>query len=70
MLGRFAQADTVVPEAGNPQSLNCYSYVLNNPLRYEDPSGLFSEEEIMRYLGVTTWEEVLAFFREGGSLAG
>jgi len=28
-----------VPEPGNPQALNRYSYVLNNPLRYNDPSG-------------------------------
>ena len=28
-----------MPEPGNPQSLNRYSYVLNNPLRYTDPSG-------------------------------
>jgi hypothetical protein len=46
------QADTVVPEPGNPpragyawrdcrwsQALNRYSYVNNNPLRYTDPSG-------------------------------
>ena len=39
VLGRFAQADTIVPEPGNPQSLNRYSYVLNNPLKYADPSG-------------------------------
>ena len=38
-LGRFVQADTIVPEPGNPQALNRYSYVLNNPLRYVDPSG-------------------------------
>ncbi len=38
-LGRFLQADTIVPQPGNPQSLNRYSYVLNNPLRYVDPSG-------------------------------
>jgi hypothetical protein len=35
------QADTVVPEAGNPQALNRYSYTLNNPLKYTDPSGHF-----------------------------
>ncbi|MDH7486114.1 MAG: RHS repeat-associated core domain-containing protein [Anaerolineae bacterium] len=29
-LGRFVQADTIVPEPGNPQALNRYSYVLNN----------------------------------------
>jgi len=39
MLGCFIQADTVVPQPGNPQSLNRYSSVLNNPLRFVDPSG-------------------------------
>ena len=39
LLGRFVSADTVVPEPGNPQALNRFSYVLNNPLRYIDPSG-------------------------------
>ena len=38
-LGRFIQADTIVPNPANPQSLNRYSYVLNSPLRYTDPSG-------------------------------
>ena len=38
-LGRFLQADTIVPNPGNPQSLNRYSNVLNNPLRFVDPSG-------------------------------
>ncbi len=38
-LGRFIQADTIVPEPGNPQALNRYAYVLNNPLRYTDPTG-------------------------------
>ena len=33
------QSDTIVPQPGNPQALNRYSYVLNNPLRYTDPSG-------------------------------
>jgi hypothetical protein len=28
-----------VPNPANPQSLNRYSYCLNNPLRYTDPSG-------------------------------
>jgi RHS repeat-associated protein len=42
-LGRFVQADTIVPQPGNPQALNRYSYVLNNPLRYTDPSGHWLE---------------------------
>ncbi len=28
-----------MPEPGNPQALNRYSYVRNNPLRYNDPTG-------------------------------
>ncbi|HOV48078.1 MAG TPA: RHS repeat-associated core domain-containing protein [Anaerolineae bacterium] len=42
-LGRFLQADTLVPNPGNPQSLNRYAYTLNNPLRYTDPSGHWIE---------------------------
>ena len=39
VIGRFLSADTVVPEWNNPQSLNRYSYCINNPLIYTDPSG-------------------------------
>ena len=38
-VGRFLQPDTIVPQPGDPQSLNRYSYALNNPLRYTDPTG-------------------------------
>ena len=30
-LSRWASADTIVPDTGNPQSLNRFSYVRNNP---------------------------------------
>jgi len=39
LLGRFLSADTVVPQPGNPQALNRYSYVLNRPLAGGDPTG-------------------------------
>jgi len=32
----------MVPRPGNPQSLNRYSYVLNSPLKFVDPSGHWS----------------------------
>ena len=38
-IGRFVSADTIVPHPTNPQSLNRYSYCLNNPLKYVDPNG-------------------------------
>jgi RHS repeat-associated protein len=36
-LGRFAQADSIVP--GGVQGLDRYAYVNNNALRYNDPTG-------------------------------
>jgi RHS repeat-associated protein len=38
-LGRFLSADSVIPSYADPQQLNRFSYVGNNPLRYTDPDG-------------------------------
>ena len=38
-LGRFMQADPTIQFAGNFQNYNRYSYIMNNPLTYTDPSG-------------------------------
>ncbi len=38
-IGRFTQADPIIQEPLNSQNYNRYSYVLNNPLVYTDPSG-------------------------------
>uniref|UniRef100_UPI00215C34EF RHS repeat domain-containing protein n=1 Tax=Alteromonas lipotrueae TaxID=2803814 RepID=UPI00215C34EF len=40
-LGRFLQADPHIQAPMNSQNYNRYSYVLNNPLSYTDPSGYF-----------------------------
>jgi RHS repeat-associated protein len=40
-LARFVSPDPFVQEPGNPQNLNRYSYTLNNPQNYIDPSGYF-----------------------------
>lgn len=36
-------ANTIVPEPGNPQALNRYSYSLSNPIKYTDSSGHFPD---------------------------
>jgi RHS repeat-associated protein len=41
VIGRFLSADPVVQVPEFSQSLNRYSYVLNNPLALTDPSGYF-----------------------------
>jgi RHS repeat-associated protein len=38
-IGRFISADSIVPEPGDLQAFNRYSYCVNNPLIYTDPSG-------------------------------
>lgn len=38
-ISKFAQPDVIIPNLYNPQALNHYSYTLNNPLIYTDPTG-------------------------------
>ncbi|GAB4262566.1 MAG: hypothetical protein Kow0080_00020 [Candidatus Promineifilaceae bacterium] len=49
-LARFLSPDTIVPDPANPQSFNRYSYALNSPIMFIDPSGHFSEEAIMQHI--------------------
>ena len=44
-IGRFVSPDSIVPAPANPQSLNRYSYVRNNPLKFVDPTGQTREQE-------------------------
>jgi RHS repeat-associated protein len=41
-LGRFSSPDQLAGSAGNPQSLNKYAYVHNDPVNLVDPSGMVS----------------------------
>ena len=45
VIGRFISADILVQSYRNPQALNRYSYTINNPLKYIDPTGLNWDEE-------------------------
>jgi len=38
-VGRFIQADTIIPEPGNPLAWDRYAYANNNPVKYTDPTG-------------------------------
>ncbi|MGI6251155.1 MAG: RHS repeat-associated core domain-containing protein, partial [Anaerolineaceae bacterium] len=38
-LGRFMQADTIVPTVQGTQGFDRYAYVNNSPMKYTDPSG-------------------------------
>jgi RHS repeat-associated protein len=40
-IGRFITKDPLAGEKINPQSLNSYTYCLNNPVKLIDPEGLF-----------------------------
>jgi RHS repeat-associated protein len=45
-IRRFAQPDDIIQDWYNPQDLNRYSYVRNNPLRYTDPTGHAVDDEV------------------------
>jgi len=57
-LGRFISADSLVPEPGNLQAFNRYSYCVNNPLVYVDPSGHWSLGDF--------FDDIGDFFRDYG----
>ena len=39
MLGRFIQADSIIPNPSDPPSFDRYAYVRNSPVIFNDPSG-------------------------------
>jgi RHS repeat-associated protein len=42
--GRFTVPDSFGGRGSNPQTLNLYAYVRNNPLKYIDPTGHFAQD--------------------------
>jgi len=43
VLARFVSADNIGRETSKPQTLNTYTYVTNNPIRYIDPTGHYQD---------------------------
>ncbi|GGO64095.1 RHS repeat domain-containing protein [Bowmanella pacifica] len=52
-VGRFLSVDPIIQSPGNSQSINPYSYIMNNPLAGTDPSGYTAEEPEKRRQKVT-----------------
>lgn len=48
-MERFLNEDTVEGQITNPLTQNLYTYAVNNPLRYADPSGNMHTEIGVRY---------------------
>ncbi|MGI6249741.1 MAG: RHS repeat-associated core domain-containing protein, partial [Anaerolineaceae bacterium] len=56
-LGRFMQADTLVPPTQGTQGFDRYAYVNNNPMRYTDPSGHWiSNTNLLMHDGGGGWD--------------
>ncbi len=53
---RRVQSDTIVP--GCVQGLDRYAYANNNPVRYNDPSGHFTDEQLFELYG-EDWFEII-----------
>jgi len=66
-LNRWTSPDTIIPDPYNPLDYDRYSYVRNNPINYSDPTGHFSQKEIMEMYKVKTWEEVIKIFHDSGA---
>jgi RHS repeat-associated protein len=50
VLGRFISPDPFVQSLTNPQTLNRYAYVLNNPVNRIDPTGYFSLGKFFKFI--------------------
>jgi|GEM_PF-5849681 len=48
LIGRFLQANPLIQEPYNGQNFNRYTYVLNRPLAYTDPTGYSFWTEVRR----------------------
>jgi RHS repeat-associated protein len=66
--GRFTSVDPLGGELANPQSLNRYTYALNNPLRFTDPTGMYTCKDTKD--GSCTSDQDIAFEKSLDALRG
>jgi RHS repeat-associated protein len=65
-LHRFLQPDNYVQDPSNTQNYNRYGYVLNNPLRYSDPTGEFTWSDLVAAAAIVAG--VVVVIASGGTL--
>jgi len=55
VVGRFLSPDSYIQNPGFTQNYNRYSYCLNNPLKYTDPSGQWRKGGIAEWYASGAW---------------
>ena len=66
MLGRFISPDNFVQMPENRQNFNRYAYCLNNPLKYNDPSGNFVEYATIAVIAASSFISACVSSLNGG----
>jgi RHS repeat-associated protein len=70
-MGRWMSPDPLGGNVANPQSLNRYEYVFNNPLRFTDSTGLQTDPDATcGWLRCGLWPAIKKFFSGGGDGGG
>ena len=69
-LHRFLQPDNNLQEPYNTQNYNRYGYVLNNPLKYTDPSGEFTWSDLVSGLAIVAGAILVVVGGPAGVLLG
>ena len=69
-IGHFISPDTMIPDPMNVMDYQRYMYVRGNPLKYNDPTGRYSVDELQQHFGVNSFDELMAIFGEGGQYEG
>jgi RHS repeat-associated protein len=65
--GRWVSPDSIIPNIFNPQSLNSYAYVTNNPLGSNDPSGHGDNSTVSSGVASCSDPHIMALCQMGNS---
>tara|TARA_Y100000310_G_scaffold257725_1_gene265878 strand:+ start:107 stop:1375 length:1269 start_codon:yes stop_codon:yes gene_type:complete len=64
-VGRFISVDPMAGDIFNPQRLNRYSYVMNNPLKYVDVNGEDNQDVKNTYLAINVGVPIVTAIYKG-----